>query len=67
MKINRLERLREKAETTNDPKCEDKFMSDVTVTIIGAGAVGTSLGLALKQLEDTPQLIDFLCFSLFSL
>ncbi len=32
-------------------------MSDVTITVIGAGAVGTSLGLALQQLEDSPQLI----------
>jgi len=32
-------------------------MSDVIVTIIGAGAIGASLGLALKQLDDAPQLI----------
>lgn len=32
-------------------------MSDVTITIIGAGAIGTSLGLALKQLDDPPHLI----------
>ncbi|MFQ5578261.1 MAG: prephenate dehydrogenase [Anaerolineae bacterium] len=32
-------------------------MSDVTITIVGAGAVGTSLGLALKTLEDPPRLI----------
>jgi prephenate dehydrogenase len=32
-------------------------MSDVTITIVGTGVIGTSLGLALKQLEDPPKLI----------
>ncbi|HEY85638.1 MAG TPA: prephenate dehydrogenase [Chloroflexi bacterium] len=32
-------------------------MSNVTITIIGAGAIGTSLGLALKRLDDAPHLI----------
>ncbi len=32
-------------------------MSDFTITIIGAGAVGTSIGLALKQQPDPPRLI----------
>lgn len=31
-------------------------MSDVIVTVVGAGAVGTSIGLALKQISDPPQL-----------
>lgn len=32
-------------------------MSNVKITIIGTGAIGTSLALALKQTEDPPQLI----------
>jgi prephenate dehydrogenase len=32
-------------------------MSDVTIAIVGTGVVGTSLGLALKQLEPAPHLI----------
>lgn len=31
-------------------------MSNVKITVIGAGAIGTSIGLALKQAEDAPQL-----------
>jgi prephenate dehydrogenase len=32
-------------------------MSDFVVTIVGAGVIGTSLGLALKQVQDPPRLI----------
>lgn len=32
-------------------------MSDVIITIIGAGVIGTSLGLALKRNDDIPQLV----------
>lgn len=32
-------------------------MSDVVIAVIGAGVIGTSIGLALKQLEDKPKLI----------
>ncbi len=32
-------------------------MSDFTVTIVGTGVVGTSLGLALKEMDDAPQII----------
>lgn len=32
-------------------------MSNVKITIIGTGAIGTSLALALKQTDDPPQLI----------
>ncbi len=32
-------------------------MSDITITVIGAGVIGTSLGLALKQTEDPPKLV----------
>ncbi len=32
-------------------------MSTVKITIVGTGAIGTSLGLALKQTADPPQLI----------
>jgi prephenate dehydrogenase len=32
-------------------------MSNFTVTIVGTGVIGTSLGLALKQLEDAPRLL----------
>lgn len=32
-------------------------MSDVIVTIIGGGVIGTSLGLALKRHDDPPQLV----------
>lgn len=32
-------------------------MSEVTITIVGTGVIGTSLGLALKQLEPTPFVI----------
>jgi prephenate dehydrogenase len=32
-------------------------MSNFTVTIIGAGVIGTSLGLALKQDKDAPRLV----------
>lgn len=32
-------------------------MSNVKITIIGVGAIGTSLGLALKQTDDPPRLI----------
>lgn len=32
-------------------------MSDTLVTVIGAGAIGTSLGLALKQVDDGPRLV----------
>ncbi len=32
-------------------------MSNLTITIVGAGLIGTSLGLALKQLKETPQLL----------
>ncbi|MEM7342834.1 MAG: prephenate dehydrogenase [Chloroflexota bacterium] len=32
-------------------------MSDLTVTIVGTGVIGTSLGLALKQIEEAPRLI----------
>ncbi len=32
-------------------------MSQVKISIIGAGAIGTSLGLALKQLDDAPRVI----------
>lgn len=31
-------------------------MSNVKITVIGAGVIGTSIGLALKQAEDAPQL-----------
>lgn len=32
-------------------------MSDFTVTIVGAGVIGTSLGLAIKQSKDPPRLL----------
>lgn len=32
-------------------------MSNFTITIIGAGVIGTSLGLALKQAKDPPRLL----------
>ncbi len=32
-------------------------MSEVKISIIGAGVIGTSLGLALKQLDDAPRVI----------
>jgi prephenate dehydrogenase len=32
-------------------------MSDFTVTIVGTGLIGTSLGLALKQHQDAPRLV----------
>lgn len=32
-------------------------MSDIIITVIGAGVIGTSLGLALKQAEDPPKLV----------
>lgn len=32
-------------------------MSDFTITIVGAGVIGTSLGLALKQVKDAPRLL----------
>jgi prephenate dehydrogenase len=32
-------------------------MSDFTITVVGAGVIGTSLGLALKQQPDAPRLI----------
>jgi len=32
-------------------------MSNFTVTIVGTGVIGTSLGLALKQLEDSPRVL----------
>jgi prephenate dehydrogenase len=32
-------------------------MSDFNVTIVGTGVIGTSLGLALQQLEDSPQVL----------
>ncbi len=32
-------------------------MSNVNITVVGTGAIGTSLGLALKQLDDAPHLI----------
>lgn len=32
-------------------------MSDFTITIVGTGVIGTSLGLALKQNQDAPRLI----------
>ncbi len=32
-------------------------MSNIKITIIGTGAIGTSLALALKQTDDPPQLI----------
>lgn len=31
-------------------------MSNVKITVIGAGTIGTSIGLALKRAEDAPQL-----------
>jgi prephenate dehydrogenase len=32
-------------------------MSDFTITIVGAGVIGASLGLALKQAKDAPRLL----------
>ena len=32
-------------------------MSNFTITIVGAGVIGTSLGLALKQGQDPPRLL----------
>ena len=32
-------------------------MSNFTITIVGTGVIGTSLGLALKQQDDPPQLL----------
>lgn len=32
-------------------------MSKFTVTVVGAGVIGTSLGLALKQADDPPQVL----------
>jgi prephenate dehydrogenase len=32
-------------------------MSDFTVTIVGTGVIGTSLGLALKQFEEAPRVL----------
>lgn len=32
-------------------------MSDYTITVIGTGVIGTSIGLALKQTSDPPRLI----------
>jgi prephenate dehydrogenase len=32
-------------------------MSDFTITIVGAGVIGVSLGLALKRIDDPPRLI----------
>ncbi|MBN1991872.1 MAG: prephenate dehydrogenase [Anaerolineae bacterium] len=32
-------------------------MSNFTVTIVGAGVIGASLGLALKQIDDPPRLL----------
>jgi prephenate dehydrogenase len=32
-------------------------MSDFTVTIVGTGVIGTSLGLVLKQLKDSPRVL----------
>jgi prephenate dehydrogenase len=32
-------------------------MSDFTVTIVGTGVIGSSLGLALKQIDDAPRLV----------
>jgi len=32
-------------------------MSNFTITIVGTGVIGTSLGLALKQLEDSPRVL----------
>lgn len=32
-------------------------MSDFTITIVGAGVIGTSMGLAFKQAKDAPQLL----------
>lgn len=31
--------------------------SDVTIAVVGAGAIGTSIGLALMRLEDRPRLL----------
>ena len=32
-------------------------MSDIIITVIGAGVIGTSMGLALRQTEDPPKLV----------
>jgi prephenate dehydrogenase len=32
-------------------------MSDFTITIVGAGVIGTSMGLAFKQAKDAPRLL----------
>ena len=32
-------------------------MSNFTITVVGAGVIGTSIGLALKQAEDPPRLL----------
>lgn len=32
-------------------------MSDFTITIVGAGVIGTSMGLAFKQTKDAPRLL----------